>query len=215
RDARHRRSARNDRQEVIPTAAHAAAMLVDQLAQRDAHFLFNIAGLIHMAGDAEEFRAGVVRPAKLGEPLTAAPENIGHDSDGLDIVDGCRRAPQAGIRREGRLQPRLSLLAFKAFEKGRFLPADVSARAVVDVDVEVPAVQIILTDKPSRIGFVDGGLQALALSDEFAANVDIAGVRTHREGGEQAAFYKQVWIVPDDLTVLAGAGLRLIGVHHK
>ena len=61
-------------------------------------------------------------------------------------------------------------------------------------------------------GFVDRGLQVLALADELAADVDEAGVRAHGEGGEQRALDQQMRIVPHDLAVLAGAGLALVGV---
>ena len=62
------------------------------------------------------------------------------------------------------------------------------------------------------IGLVDRGLQALALADEFAAHIDVAGVRPHGETGDQAAFDQEMRIVPHDLAVLAGAGLGLVGI---
>ncbi len=52
----------------------------------------------------------------------------------------------------------------------------------------------------------------LALADEFAAHIDVAGMRAHREAGDQAAFDQQMRIVPHDLAVLAGAGLGLVGI---
>ena len=39
------------------------AMLLDQLLQRNAHLLFHVARLVHVAGDAEDLGAGVLRPA--------------------------------------------------------------------------------------------------------------------------------------------------------
>src|SRR6266849_458088 len=55
----------------------------------------------------------------------------------------------------------------------------------------------------------------LAFPDEFAAHIDVAGVRPHGEAGDQAAFDEQVRIVTHDVAILAGAGLGLIGVDHK
>ena len=75
RDAAHRRAAGNDRQEIVPAAAHAAAMLVDQLAERDPHRLLDIAGLVHVAGNAEQLGAGVVRLAEAREPGRAAAQD--------------------------------------------------------------------------------------------------------------------------------------------
>ena len=56
----------------------------------------------------------------------------GDDGDGLDVVDGGRRAVEPDIGGERRLQARLALLAFEALEQRRLLAADVGARAVVD-----------------------------------------------------------------------------------
>src|SRR6266849_5475659 len=55
----------------------------------------------------------------------------------------------------------------------------------------------------------------LALPDELAANIDVAGVRPHGEAGDQAAFDEQVRIVTHDVAILAGPGLGFIGVDHK
>src|SRR5262245_15385900 len=52
----------------------------------------------------------------------------------------------------------------------------------------------------------------LAFPDEFAANIDVAGVRAHGEAGDQAAFDEQVRIVTHDVAILACAGLGLVGV---
>ena len=51
---RHRRAAGDDREQIVPAAAHAAGIAVDQLAQRDAQLLLDVARLVHVAGDAEE-----------------------------------------------------------------------------------------------------------------------------------------------------------------
>src|SRR6266852_1450896 len=55
----------------------------------------------------------------------------------------------------------------------------------------------------------------LALPDELAANIDVAGVRPHGEAGDQAAFDEQVRIVTQDVAIRAGPGLGFIGVDHK
>ena len=187
-------------------------MPVDQFAQRNAHLLFDIARPFDMAGDAIELGAGIVGPADAGEPGRAAPHDVGHLRDGLDIVDGGRAAIEAHIGRERRLQPRLALLAFEAFEQRRLLAADVGAGAVMHDDVEIPAVDVVLADQLGVIGLVDRGLDALALADEFAADIDVAVVRRHGEAGDQAAFDEKMRIVPHDLAVLAGAGLGFVGI---
>ena len=151
------------------------------------------------------------RPMR-GEPGRAAAQDVGRDRDRLDVVDGGRAAVEADIGRERRLQPRLALLAFEAFQQRGLLAADIGAGAVGDVEVERPAVDVVLADQLGLIGLVDRGLQMLALADELAADIDVAGMRAHREAREQAALDQQMRIVPHDLAVLAGAGLGLVGI---
>ncbi len=147
-----------------------------------------------------------------GEPGRAAPQDVGRDRDRFDIVDGGRAAVQADIGREWRLQPRLALLALEAFEQRGLLAADIGAGAVGDVEIERPAVDVVLADQLGLIGLIDRGLQMLALADELAAHIDVAGMRAHREAREQAALDQKMRIVPHDLAVLAGAGLGLVGI---
>ena len=78
RQQRHRRAAGDHGQQIVPAAAHAAGMLLDQLPQRDAHRLLDVARLVHVAGDAEDLGAGVLRPADAGEPRGAAAQDGRH-----------------------------------------------------------------------------------------------------------------------------------------
>src|SRR6266702_5835770 len=208
----HRRAAGDHGLEVVPAAADAAAMLLDQLTERDAHGFVDVAGPLDMAGDAEQLGADIVRTADAGEPGRTTAQDVRSNGNGLDVVDGGRAAVQADIGRERRLQPRLALLALEAFEQRGFLAADIGAGAVRDVDVERPAIDVVLADQLGLIGLVDRGLEMLALADEFAADIDVAGVRVHRAARDQAAFDQEMRIMPHDLAILAGAGLGLVGV---
>ena len=53
----------------------------------------------------------------------------------------------------------MALLALEAFEQRRLLAADIGAGAVVDDEVEVPAVDVVLADQPGLVGLVDRRLQ--------------------------------------------------------
>jgi hypothetical protein len=86
---------------------------------------------------------------------------------------------------------------------------------MVDDDVEVPAVDVVLADQAGIIGLLHGRLKVLALADELAANIDIGDMRAHGAAGEQAALDQMVRIVPQDLAVLAGAGLGLVGIDEE
>ena len=74
---------------------------------------------------------------------------------------------------------------------------------------------VVLAEQLGLVGLVDRRLQALALADEFAAHIDVTGVRAHGETGNQTALDQQMRIVPHDLAILAGAGLGLVGVDHE
>ena len=190
-------------------------MGVDQLAQRNPHCFLDGARLLHVAGDAEQLGAGIVGPSDAGEPGRAAPQDVRHDRDRLDVVDRARTAVEADIGRERRLQTRLALLAFEAFEQRGLLAADIGAGAVMDHEVERKTVNVVLADETSLIGLVHRGLQTFALTDELAADIDVAVVRIHGERGDQAALDQEMRVVPHDLAILAGAGFGLVGVDHE
>ncbi len=199
-------------EQIVPAAAHAAGMRLDQFAQRDAHRLFDIAWPQNVAGNAIKFCAGVVLAADAGEPGGAAAHDVGHLRNRLDIVDRRRAAVEAHIRREWRLEPRHALLAFEAFEQRRLFAADVGAGAVMHDEIEVVAVNIALADQLGVVGLLHGGFEVFALANEFAAHVDVTGAHAHGACGDQAALDKQMRIVPHHLAVLTGARLRLVGV---
>ena len=178
----------------------------------NAHFLFDIAGLVHMARNAEQLGADIVGAADGIEPGGATAQDCAADGDGFHIVDGGRRAIEADVGREWRLHAGLALLAFEAFEQGGFFAADIGAGAMVHVEIEIPAMDIVLADEAGLIGLVDGGLQVFALADEFAAHIDVADVAGHGRAGNQAAFDQQMRIMAHDLAVLAGAGFGLVGI---
>jgi hypothetical protein len=163
-------------------------------------------------GNAEQFCAGVVRPADAGKPMRAAPHDIRHHGDGFDVVDRRGRAVEADVGGKRRFQARLTLLAFEAFQQRRLFAADVGTGAMVHDDIEGKAVDVILADEIGLVGLVHRRLQALALAHKLAADVDEAGMRPHGEAGHQAAFDQQMRVVAHDLAILAGAGLRLVGI---
>jgi hypothetical protein len=191
-------------------------MALDQFAQGNAHLLFHVARPVHVAGDAEELGAGVVGAADAREPGRAAAQNGRRDRDRLDVVHRGRAAIETGARRERRLQPRHALLALEALEQRGLLAADIGTGAAMDVEVEVPARAAgILAQKARVVGLFDRLDQVLRLIIEFAAHIDVAGMGAHREARDQAALDQQVRIVTHDVAILAGAGLRLVGIHDE
>src|SRR5262249_16136442 len=100
RNARHGGTAGNGGEQVVPAAAHAPRMALEQLAQRDPHRVLYGAGPLHVAGNAEQFRAGIVGPPDAREPVGAAPQDVGHHGDRFDVIDGGRTAVSTDIGRE-------------------------------------------------------------------------------------------------------------------
>ena len=160
RDQRHRGAARNDRQQVVPAAAHAAGIFVDQFPQRNAEFFLDIAGLVHMAGDAEHFLPRVVLPPEAGEPRRAAAQDRRRHRDAFDVVHRGRAAVQPDAGRERRLHPRHALLALEAFDQRRFLAADIGAGAAMQEHIVIvtgPAG--VLADQSGLVSLIDRLLQ--------------------------------------------------------
>src|ERR1700761_797052 len=110
-------------------------MALDQLAERDSHCLFDVAGTLDMAGNAEQLCPDIVGPADAGKPRRAAPQDVRSNRNRFDIVDGGGAAIEADIGRKWRLQPWLALLAFEAFQERRLFAADIGAGAMGDVEI--------------------------------------------------------------------------------
>ena len=72
RQERHRGTARNHAFQIIPTAAHAAAVSLNQRLHRDRERFFDITRRIDVTGKREHFRAFIIIAAKFCEPIRAA-----------------------------------------------------------------------------------------------------------------------------------------------
>ena len=107
----------------------------------------------------------------------------------------------------------MALLALEALQQRRLLAADIGAGAAMQIELEIIARAAgILADQPGRVGLVDRRLQMVRLVDELAADIDVAVVRAHADARQEAAFDQLVRVVADDVAVLAGAGLALVGI---
>ena len=86
---------------------------------------------------------------------------------------------------------------------------------MVHDDIEGKTVDVVLADQIGLVGLVHRSLKALTLADEFAADVDEAGVCPHGESGDETALDEEMRIVPHDLAILAGARFGFVGVDHE
>jgi len=83
-----------------------------QLAERQPHRLFDVAGPFDMAGNTKQFGADIVGPADRGKPRRAAAECRVHRMDS-DVVTVVGQAIETTLAGKWRLQPRLALLALE------------------------------------------------------------------------------------------------------
>ena len=151
--------------------------------------------------------------AQVGVPLRPAKNNVRNAGQCFSIVNYSRPAPQSDDRREGRLDPRDSALAFERLHQRRFFSHLVGARSAVPVDVEVlPAAENVLAQKTSRVSIGNRLLHNFQKIAILAANVDVSGLRAHGQPGNHHAFNHGMRIVLENQTVFAGARLALVAI---
>src|SRR4029077_20804765 len=90
--------------------------------------------------------------------------------------------------------------------------ANVGARTVMNIEIKVVAVDVILADQFGFISLIDRGLEMFTLANELTADINVADMRAHGEARDEAAFDEEMRVVPHDLAILAGPGLRLVSV---
>ena len=166
-----------------------------------------------MAADLEQLGSGIALAPEAAEPAGTPPQDGRDHRDAFHIVHRGRAAVKPSTCRKRWLEARLAFLAFQAFDHRGFFTADVCPGAAVYEYVEIVTRSGgVLAEEPCVISFRDSGKQGFRLADIFSANVDIGRPRAHGVAGHQCAFDQLVRIVADDLAVLAGSGLRFIGV---
>ncbi len=148
------------------------------------------------------------------EPRGALAHDRRHGREALRVVDRRRLAVEAEIRGERRLEARPTRLAFERLQQRGFLAADIGAGADEHVQVEVDArPQDVLAQEPGRIGLRERGLEPrYRLAEEFTAYVVVADRRGHRVAADRHALDDRVRVVAQDVPVMAGAGLGLVGI---
>src|SRR5829696_9017849 len=114
---------------------HAAAVLFDELADRNAGRRELDARVLHPSRDREGAQALAAVAAVRRERLRALLDDVAHPPQRLDIVDERRAPEQADLARERRLVARQPALALNRFEHRRFFAADIGAGAATQMDL--------------------------------------------------------------------------------
>jgi hypothetical protein len=208
-----RRTTGDDGLEVVPAADDTAAVLVDELTERNRHLLLDGTGVVDVARNGKELGTLVALTAEACEPATSTTADGGCDSDGLDVGDGGRTSEQTDGSGERGLQAGLSGLAFERLDERCLLTTDVGAHASVDVDIKVVAGTAgVLADEAGLVCLLDSALEHCSLVVELSSNIDVGGSGVHGTPSDEAALDQLVWVLAHNLAVLAGSGLTLIGV---
>jgi len=216
RDDGSRRATGNDGVQVVPTAAHTTAVLLNQFAQRDGHLLLDGNRVVDVTGDTEQLGTGVTLTAEGGEPAGPATDDGRDNGDGLDIGDGARATEKTDGSGERGLETGLASLTLNGLDQGSLLAANVGTHTAVDVDVEIIAGPArVLADVARGVGLVDSALENGRLMVELATNVDVGGIGVHGTTHHQATLNQLLGVLAHNLAILASTGLAFICVNNQ
>src|SRR5579859_442775 len=195
------------------SVGNAATHVVDHFFKRITQRQFVNAGLVDMSAQAEEARAAVLRRAVIGKLLPARQNNVGDRSNGFDVVDDRRPAPESDHGREGRTDAGNAALALERFHQRRLFAHFVRAGAGVPIAVKLlTAAEDVIPQEDFGIGISERFSHDVDQVAVFAANIDEAELGADGEAGDDHALDHGVRIVFQDGSVFAGAGLTLVAV---
>ena len=209
-----RGSARDDRLERA-ARERAAADLVQQLPERDFSDLeFIVARPPHVAGDAEDAGSRVVGRSDLREGLAAHVGDVLHVAERLHVVHDRRALVEAEDGGEiRRLDPRIGPLALERLDQAGLLAADVRPRPAMDVDfAAVAGAEDVGPDEMGGPRLRDRLLQDPGAVRKLAPDVDVGLLHLVGEAGDHDPLDHLMRVLVDDVAVLEGAGLGLVGV---
>src|SRR5579859_6155959 len=118
---------------------NASRDFVEKLLHVHAERNFVDAGLVDVAGDAEQASATVFRGAAVGVSFAAFVDDRRHGAECFHVIDNRGAAVQADDSREGRLDPRVAAFTFERFHEGGLFATFVGARAGVNQQIVIEA----------------------------------------------------------------------------
>ena len=169
-----------------------------------------------MSCDAKQARAAIFRSAALGVGFAAFQNDGRNGAERFDVINDGRAAVEADDSREGRLDARITALAFERFHQRGFFAAFVCASAGMREYVEIkPRAENILAEIAVRVGFFDGSLHDVQHVAIFAANVNEAAMRSKRTPGDNHALDQLMRIHFHQRTVFARARFGFVGIANQ
>jgi len=176
-----------------------------------------VAGFLDVAGHREDGHATRALHTEICEPLRAFAQDRRDRRDALGVVDRGRRAVQAIGGGERRLEARLALLALERLEQRSFFAADVRAGADERVDVLIDTGALdVLAEQARRVRFFQRCFEARnRFVHELAADVVVRHGSADCVALDRKTLDKRVRVVAQDVAVVTGAGLALVGVANQ
>src|SRR5262249_11864659 len=115
--------------------------------------------------------------------------------------------------RERGFDARPAALALQTLDQPRLLAADVSARAAMEIDVEIEALaEDVFAGQIIRVQLINRLLQDAKRPAVFVAEVNVGDARARGVAGEQDTFEDLMRIFLHEDAVVEGARLALVGV---
>ena len=191
----------------------AAADLVDDLTQGDAHGDLDQTHVVDLAGQSEHLGSGRLLGTDGAEPVGAFGDDDGDVGEGLDVVDVGGLVHIAAHSGERGLQGGLAALAFHRVDKGGLFAADESTGTVAELDIEVEAAaEDVLAEEAVFAGLLDGDLEAVDGEGIFGTDVDETLGGADGVAADGHSFDDAVGVTLEDGAVHEGAGVTLVGV---
>src|SRR6185437_15701989 len=152
---------------------------INKLFHRYRHFDLIYPRLIDIAAGRDQFRTRRFPDTDLRIGFPAVIDDRHHGSQRLHIVHHRRTIPYPLHRREWRLDPGVAPFAFQRFDQRGLFPADIRARARMDIDLAIETrTQYILPQPPTRLRLRDRLFQYLGYPGIFAPDIDISALAT-------------------------------------
>ncbi len=197
---------------------HSAGHVVDQLAHRyRADFNLEITWTLHVTAHANDARAGVVRPAELRVFRAAHGDDVFHGAKGLDVVHDGRAhvEPEHGGKIRW-LDPRIGALALEGFDQSRFLAANVSTGAAINVNIDIePGAEDVVSQEPVLACFFDCAFEDFRTLREFASYIYVRRPGIEGVAGNRDSFQQLVRVFVNDVAVFERARLGFVSVTNQ
>ena len=196
-----------------PATRRATAKIMQQFTHGHPERQLDQAAALDVSGQLDRQGAARTAHAHVAIPRRAMHEDIRQRGQGDDVVDDRGLAEQTLDGRQRRLETHLAATPFEAFQHRGFLAANVGTRAHAQLDIEIVPAALDVGTEPALCTRASKGFgKHLLRQGIFAAQVDIALARSHRQTGDQHALDQPIRITFHEHAVGKSAGITFVGI---